>query len=69
MGNIFCKIRIFKRVKELEEYQKTTNRAFGILVSEINKIKKNQCNLEKSTPNAPKCETPEEFMRWFISNP
>lgn len=63
------KIRIFKRLKELEEHQLVTDKAFGILVSEINAIKKGDIQSETSIPKDNICETPEEFMRWFISNP
>lgn len=62
------KIRIFKRLKELEEHKELTDKAFGILVSEINRLKNNNINPKQSTPKDKICETPEEFMKWFISN-
>lgn len=63
------KMRIFKRLKGLEEEQLATRKAFGILISEINKFKKIQGKSEKSIPRSEKDMTPEEFMKWFISNP
>lgn len=69
MGELFKKIRVFKRLRELEEDRSVTHKAFGILVSEINKLKKIQDRSVTSTPGTNVCETPEEFMKWFISNP
>lgn len=65
---MFEKIRIFKRLKELEEHRKITDKAFGILVSEINKLKNNSVNPKHSISKGNGYETPEEFMKWFISN-
>ncbi len=62
------KINIFKRVRELEEHREVTNKAFGVLVSEINMLKRKLGKTEPSTLEPKKCETPEEFMKSFISN-
>lgn len=62
------KTRMLKRIKELEENQEITNKAFGILASEINYLKSINDKTEPSIPENSVQMTPEEFMRWFISN-
>ena len=62
------KIRIFKRIRELEEYRKTTDKAFGILVSEMNDLKRIQDKSKTSVPESNIQMNPKEFMKWFISN-
>ncbi|NLI89769.1 MAG: hypothetical protein GX366_05110 [Epulopiscium sp.] len=66
---MFAKLRIFKRLSELEKQQRKADRAFGILVSEFNKFKYDNRTEDANIPKDKVCKTPKEFMEWFISTP